>query len=113
MVEPAKKEQSSILLIFIFTLLCGASKGLRRPLRSFCENLLKYHKEVLPQRSAKIKFKLIFVLTELSEMQRAGRVKNNLKHSEGMIFLLSTLSNFALLLFESAFVLSFNRVTIA
>ena len=74
MVEPAKEKQSSILLIFIFTLLCGASEAFMKAFKVFLWKPFE-----IPQRSAKIKFKLIFVLTELSEMQRAGKVKNNLK----------------------------------
>ena len=35
MVEPAKEKQSSILLIFIFTLLCGASRGFMKAFKVF------------------------------------------------------------------------------
>ena len=62
MVEPAKEKQSSILLIFIFPLLCGALKGFMKAFKGFYENLLRYHKEVRKQ-----KFKLIFVLIELRD----------------------------------------------
>ena len=47
----------------MFTLLCGAFKALIKDFEA-------------PQRSIKIKISVIFILIQLSEMQRAGRVKN-------------------------------------
>ena len=54
----------------IFTLLCGASKGFMKAFKAFIKPF-----EVL-QRSVKIKFKLTFILIQLSEMHGERRVKS-------------------------------------
>ena len=54
----------------MFTLFYGASRGFMKVLKAFIKPF------ETPQRKAKIKFKFIFILIQLSEMRRAGRVKS-------------------------------------
>ena len=63
----SKRKNSSE--IFIFTLLCGASKGFMETFKVFIKPF-----EAL-QKSVKIKIKLIFVLIQLSEIRGAERNK--------------------------------------
>ena len=65
---PIPNKEKKLSQFFIFTLPCGASKGFMKTLKAF----IKPFKE--PQRSVKIKFKLIFISIQLSEMHRTGRV---------------------------------------
>ena len=65
---PIPDEGKKLTKIFIFTRLCGTSKG-------FMKAFLKPFEA--PQKSVKKKFKLIFILIKLSEMHGAGRVKCN------------------------------------
>ena len=51
-------------------LLFGSSKRFMKAFKVFMKSF------EAPQRSVKIKFKLIFILIQLSEMHAAGRVKN-------------------------------------
>ena len=64
---PILAEESK--LTFIFTLLCGVSKGFMKTFKAFikpCE---------APQRSVKINIQGSFYLTQVSKMHGAGRVK--------------------------------------
>ena len=56
---PISGKKKKITEIFIFTLLCGASKGFMKALKA---------------RQSSVKIKLIFISVELSEMHRKGRV---------------------------------------
>ena len=56
--------------IFIFTLVCGASKGFMKALEAFTKPF-EAHKELQKQ-----KFTLIFILIQVSEMHGARSVKN-------------------------------------
>ena len=68
----SKRKNSSE--IFIFTLLCGASKGFMETFKVFIKPF-----EAL-QKSVKIKIKLIFVLIQLSEIRGAEGIKSNQAH---------------------------------
>ena len=73
--DPGRREKIEscikikINLIVIFTLLCGASKGFMKALKTFIKRF------EAPQGSVKVKIKLIFILIQLSEMYWVGRVK--------------------------------------
>ena len=67
-------EEKKLTSIFIFTLLCGASKGFIKVLKAFIKPF------EAPQRSEKIKIEANFyfntALTQHSEMHGAGIVKS-------------------------------------
>ena len=64
--DSGRKEK---IQIFILILLCGASKGFMKALKTIIKPF------ETPQRSVKTKIKLIFILMQLSKMHGAGRVK--------------------------------------
>ena len=64
--DSGRKEK---IQIFILILLCGASKGFMKALKTIIKPF------EAPQRSVKTKIKLIFILMQLSKMHGAGRVK--------------------------------------
>ena len=66
--DPGQREKFN--LNFYFHTSCGASKGFTKALKTFIKPL-RHHKEGWKQ-----KFKLIFILKQLSEMNGAGRVKD-------------------------------------
>ena len=76
--DPGPREKININ--FIFTLFCGTTKGFMNALKAFIKPF------EAPRRSVKIKLKLIFISTQLSEMHGAGRVKKDERYQ---------LSNFA------------------
>ena len=59
---PILDEEKKLRSIFIFILLCGASKGFMKALKAFIKPF------EAPQRSVKIKINLIFISIQLSEM---------------------------------------------
>ena len=63
---PILEEERKIAQIFIFTQLCGDSKGFKKVLKAIIKPF------EAPKRSVKRKFKLIFHLVQLSEKQREG-----------------------------------------
>ena len=65
--DPGKKKKRKLTSFFIYTLLCVASKGLVKALKAFIKPF------EAPQ--GKNETKLIFILTQLSKMHGAGRVK--------------------------------------
>ena len=60
-------EEKKLAFTFIFILVFGTSKGFMNALKALIKPF-EHHTEV------KTKFKLIFILTELSEMHGAGSV---------------------------------------
>ena len=65
---PIPDKGKKLTQIFMFTLLCGASKGFMKALESFIKSF------EAPQKIVKIKIKLIFILMQLFEMSGARRL---------------------------------------
>ena len=71
------QQEKKLTQIFIFTLLCGASKGCVEVLKSFIKPFQA------PQRC--VTRKTIFILIDFSEIHRTGRVNKNLRKSDWFI----------------------------
>ena len=70
---PILEEERKITQIFIFTQLCGDSKGFKKVLKAIIKPF------EAPQRHVKIKMYLnFFISRQLSEMHGTGRVKVSL-----------------------------------
>ena len=68
---PIPDEEKKLSYIFIFTLLCRASKGFRKALKTFIKPF------ETPERSEKIKISLNFFPIQLSENTRDGKGLEN------------------------------------
>ena len=74
---PTPDEEKKLSWIFIFALLCGASKGLMKALKAFIKLL------EVPQRSVKIKIWLNFYFNATSRNAPDGRVNWSRVHCYG------------------------------
>ena len=64
----SQDEEKKLTQLFIFTLLCGASKGFMKGLKAYIKSF------EAPQRSVKIQTYVIFCFNTISEIYGAGRV---------------------------------------
>ena len=69
---PIPDEEKNLSEIFIFTFLCSASKDFMKALKAFIKPF-----EVSQSVIIKVKFNLIFISIQLSEMHGTERVKSN------------------------------------